>query len=674
MFNMKFFLLLLLASTLYAKKDFYYNFINPDLTQISQEQKRKIVGASDKIKEIRRYIREGQLDVALKNIVMFRDTNQIEMLNSQAVLLQSEILYKINSVTKAAEANDLLEAAINNSEISQDDLLEAYRLLVLIKIKLNKTEEGEYYAKAIENSFDDPLSKVYGKVALSQIHVKRRDYRKAIKILRQELINTTSLEVATIVADELYDAYILNDQKDEAYDLVQKVLNRNIDYYANDSYKALKKVDKLVDADMSEFAIEILQKLIENSIHTDSIDNFRFKLADVYMKIAGFQKEYLPKAKQIYEDLIQAKINNPYRKRAKMYLDEIIMREGKFEPSMMASKYSGSETMQYKAMMQELLNAIEDEKFEQIIRMKKIYQGIFPSIVKRFGYESIEQIYNMVNSKMIKYYLQTNQCNQLNIVIKDIADDVLLLLIKDEKTVDKLFSCMIEVPDERTYKVAKDVYGKAKNNRIYFYLERVALILKKYDDAKAFSQKLDMFSDADVLSDEFLYRFLIYANEDNSQAMQNFFAYARANPEFIINNKNNPLIIDFYHQYYLYLLKEKEENEAVAILKDLYKKQNEMKARVYSPFVEIELAKYAKLDDNYDEALEYLQYGLNIKRLKDGKSLDRKIKDEDLVHIYYEIAKIYEYQGKKNRYKDAIKKCQRIKNVDSFYKKMCDKL
>ena len=303
MFNMKFFLLLLLASTLYAKKDFYYNFINPDLTQISQEQKRKIVGASDKIKEIRRYIREGQLDVALKNIVMFRDTNQIEMLNSQAVLLQSEILYKINSVTKAAEANDLLEAAINNSEISQDDLLEAYRLLVLIKIKLNKTEEGEYYAKAIENSFDDPLSKVYGKVALSQIHVKRRDYRKAIKILRQELINTTSLEVATIVADELYDAYILNDQKDEAYDLVQKVLNRNIDYYANDSYKALKKVDKLVDADMSEFAIEILQKLIENSIHTDSIDNFRFKLADVYMQIAGFQKEYLPKAKQIYEDL-----------------------------------------------------------------------------------------------------------------------------------------------------------------------------------------------------------------------------------------------------------------------------------------------------------------------------------------------------------------------------------
>ncbi len=674
MFKINFLLLMLLVSTLYGKKDFYYNFINPDLTQISQIEKRKIVGASDKLKEIRRYIKEGQLDVALKNIIMFRNSNKIEMLDSSAVLLQSEILYKLNLVTKAAEANDLLESAINDSEISQDDLLEAYRLLVLIKIKLNKTEEAEYYAKAIEHSFDDPLSKVYGKVSLSQIYVKRRDYRKAIKVLRQELINTTSLEVATIVADELYDAYILNDQKEEAYDLAQKVLNRNIDYYANDSYKALKKVNKLVDANMSEFAIKILKKLIENSIHTDSIDNFRFKLANVYMKIAGYQKEYLPQAKQIYEDLIQAKHNNPYRKRAKMYLDEIIMREGKFEPAMMASKYSDSETMQYKAMMQELLNAIEDEKFEQIIRMKKIYQGIFPSIVKRFGYDSIEEIYNIVNSKMLEYYLQTNQCKQLNIVIKDIADDVLLLLIKDEKIIDKLFNCMIEIPDERSYQVAKDVYGKAKNNRIYLYLERVALLLNKNDDAKAFSQKLDMFSDASVLSDEFLYRFLIYANEDNSQAMQNYFAYARANPEFIINNQNNPLIIDFYYQYYLYLLKEKEENEAISILKELYKKQNEMKARVYSPFVEIELAKYAKLDDNYEEALEYLQYGLNIKRSKDGKSIDRKIKEEDLAYIYYEIAKIYEFQGKQNRYKDAIKKCQRLKIEDSFYKKMCDKL
>jgi len=156
--------------------------------------------------------------------------------------------------------------------------------------------------------------------------------------------------------------------------------------------------------------------------------------------------------------------------------------------------------------------------------------------------------------------------------------------------------------------------------------------------------------------------------------MQNFFAYARANQEFVLNNQDNPMIIDFYYEYYLYLLKENEEEEAVGILVKLYEKQNEMNARIYSPFVEIELAKYAKLDDDYDTALGYLKYGLNIKRMKDGRSIDRKIDEDDLAHIYYEIAKIYEFQEKKNRYKSMIKKCKNLKNTKSFYKTMCDKL
>jgi hypothetical protein len=673
---MKYFLVFfILINVGYGKKDFYYNFVNPDLSQITQAQKREILGANDKLKEVQRYIKEGQLEVALKHVKIFKTTNEIKLLDSQASLLHAEILYKMDTVPRVTAADQVLEKAINNSTIDQDDLLEAYRLLVLIKIKLNKIDEAQYYAKAIEQSFDDPLSKVYGKVAMSQIHVKRRDYKKAIDILREELINTTSLEVATIIADELYDAYILNDQDQEAYDLVEKVLNRNIDYYANDSYKALKKVDKLVEAKMPEFAIDILKKLIENSRESSSIDSFKFKLANTYMEIAGYDKSYMAKAKKIYEELIQLKKqNNPFLKRAKRYLDEIIMREGKFDPTMIAAKYSGSETMQYKAMMQELINSIEDEKYEQILRMKKIYYGIYPSIVKRFGYESMDQIYNMVNSRMVQYYLNTNQCKQLNMVIKDISDEALSLLLKDDDSIDKLFGCMLEIPDERTYTTVKNVYADVNEGMVNFYLERVAIALREYDEAFKYSQKLDMFSSPEVLSKEFLYRYLIYKNMDNSQAMQRFFAYARQNPEFIINNENNPMIIDFYHDYYLYLLKENEEQEAKAILESLYETQNRMKARVYSPFVEIELARYAKLDDNYDEALSYLKHGLHIKRQKDGRSIDREISDDDKARIYYEIAKIYEYQQRDNRYKDAVRRCNRLKDSNSYYKKMCEKM
>jgi len=673
-------IILLFVTNSYAKKDFYYSFVGDDLEQISQQEKEKVIDGSNRLKTIRRYVNEGQLDLALKQIEIFQNSNKVDILESSTILLHCEILYKLQTKKRAVEASQMMEKAINDSKIKQEDLLEAYRLLVLIKIRINKIDDAEYYAKSIEYNFDDPLSKVYGKVALAQIDVKRREYRKAIKKLRRELIETTSLDVATIIADELYDAYILNKEKKKAYDLAEKVLKKNIDYYANDSYKALKKIKKLINAGMPKFAISIIKKLLANASVTDSIDNFKFILANTYMDLAGFEPKYMPLAKKIYEELLRAKEGSPYIKKSKMILDEIIMREGKFDPQMIASKYGGVESMQQKALMQELLNAIEDEKYEQIIRMKKIYTKIYPEIVKRFGYHSIEQVYNIVNSKMIKYYLRTNQCQQLNNVIKAVSDDALMLLIKDKNATENLFDCMTELPEKRSYRVAKNVFNKSKNPEVYLHLEKIAILLQNYKDAEQFSQKLDMLNSIDtpglndVLSDEFLYRFLIYGHKDSAYSMETFFSYARKNQEFIYNNENNPLIIDFYYQYYLYLLKEKEEDSANAILYKLYDKQIEMNARVYSPFVEIELAKLAKLDDNYKKALEYLKFGLNIKRMKDGKSIDRKIKKEDLAHIYYEIAKIYEHMNKVNRYKSMIKKCKNLKDVNSFYKKMCDKL
>ncbi len=667
-------LVLFILTNTYAKKDFYYSFVNPDLTQISQDEKQKIINGNNRLTTIRRYVKDGQLEVALKEIEMFKNSNNAEVLVSDILLLNSDILYKFETKNKAEEAISILEKAVNESKINQNNLLDAYRLLVLLKIRINKAKEAEYYAKAIEHSFDDPISKIYGKISMAQIHIKRREYRQAIKILRKELINTTNLEIATIIADELYDAHILNKENDKAYELVEKVLDKNIDYYANDSYRALIKVNKLLDANMPKFAIKIINKLLENASETESIDNFKFILANTYMQIAGYEKEYLPLARKLYEDLIQVKDNNPFLNRSKMFLDEIIMREGKFDPQMIASKYSSSESMQYKAMMQELLNSIEDEKYEQVIRMKKVYSGIYKPIINRFGYESIEQIYNIVNFKMIKYYLKLAQCEQLNIVLREVTDETLLTIIEDENSTNNLFNCMMELPEDRIYTIAKNVYSQSKNPKVNFYLERVAILLNKYDDAYYFSQKLDMINDGNVLSDELLYRFLIYGNKNNSSSMEKFFSYARENREFITNNENNPLIIDFYYQFYLYLLKQKEDEEAVVVLNKLFEKQNIMNARVYSPFVELELAKYAKLDDKYDKALEYLEFGLNIKRMRDGKSIDRKIKKEDLAQIYYEIAKIYEYQGKENKYKNMIKRCKNLKDVDSYYKKMCDKL
>ncbi|MEA3352287.1 MAG: hypothetical protein U9Q33_00520 [Campylobacterota bacterium] len=658
----------------FGKKDFYYNFATPDHTQMSYDQKLLIINGTKKLEEINTLLLQGLSNEALSSVDVFKKANKIDFLDSSIILLQCRILYSLDTKTRALEAVNILEKAIHESKINQEDLLEAYRLLVLLKIRINKAKDAEYYAKAIEHSFDDPLSKVYGKIAMAQIYIKQREFRRAIKILKRELIETTSLEVATIIADELYDAYILNNEDEKAYNLVEKVLKKNIDFYANDSYKGLKKVQKLIDANMPKVAIKILKKLISNANLSDSIDSFKFILANTYMSLSGFETRYMQKAKEIYEDLIQVKEDNPYLKRAKMYLDEIIMREGKFDPQMVAAKYGDSDIMQYKAMMQELLNAIEDEKYEMVIRMKKVYSTVPKRIVNRYGYDTMEEVYDIVNFKVIEYYLKSGECKYLNDIIKDVSDETLTYLLKSDETTEQFFGCMLELPEKRTYNIAKNVYSKSKNAKVYLYLERVSILLNEFEDAYLFSKKIDMVNDGDILSKEFLYRFLIYGNKKSAYSMEKFFSYARENREFITNNEQNPLIIDFYYQFYLYLLKQKEESEAFTVLNKLYNKQNEMNARVYSPYVELELARYAKLDDNYDKSLQYLHEGLNIKRMKDGKSIDRKIKKEDLAQLYYEIAKIYEYQGKENRYKLMIKKCKSLKDIDSYYKKMCDKL
>ena len=79
------------------------------------------------------------------------------------------------------------------------------------------------------------------KIYLAKIHKYQRDYDKAITVLYKILTETTDIQIATIVADELFDVYIANGEREKAYELISKVLKRNIDYYAQDSFLALEK-------------------------------------------------------------------------------------------------------------------------------------------------------------------------------------------------------------------------------------------------------------------------------------------------------------------------------------------------------------------------------------------------------------------------------------------------
>ena len=111
---------------------------------------------------------------------------------------------------------------------------------------------------------------------------------------------------------------------------------------------------------------------------------------------------YLEKAKELYKDIINDFPQAIYSKNSKMYLDEILMRQGFLTPSVVSTKYQDVEAMQQKALLQELMNDKKDKKFELILKTEKVYKKISNEIAKRFGYESINQIFDEVNIELIK--------------------------------------------------------------------------------------------------------------------------------------------------------------------------------------------------------------------------------------------------------------------------------
>jgi len=254
----------------------------------------------------------------------------------------------------------------------------------------------------------------------------------------------------------------------------------------------------------------------------------------------------------------------------------------------------------------------------------------------------------------------------LSDVLKNIRNETLIKLIEDDSIKYAFFECLVESPYERAYLQIKDTFVKTRDANIYLYLEKMAFSLGLMEEASDFSAKVDMVDDKNILAKEFLYRYQISKMKSDSIAMEKFFSYTNLNPSFIKVNEDNPIIIDFYHDYYLDLLKNNNKLVSNDILNKLYNKQKELKAFIYSPFVETELARIAKEENNSQKSLDFLLESLQN---------TRKIKPNDEVKVYYDILNLYDALGNKNKKDEYILKCKAVKDsVDSLYKKMCDEM
>lgn len=647
---------------IYAKKDFYFSFINSSGRQISQKSKQEIKDGFEVLENIKKMQKQGQIKEAYDEIKSFKKKNKIAVLDSDIMVLYSSLALKIPKKRVHIDATRELENAITASKINQYDLSLAYFLLVQLKLKTNKIEDAKYFARTIIDSFNDELTKTKGKISLAKIYKYQGNYVKAINVLNEILRVTKDKEVATVVADELFDIYILNKNFKEAKELISKVLRSNITYYVNNPYLANLKINKLIDAKMYEYATQILKELLNNSISDDAIEDFKFRLGNLYMLMYDHTNFYLEKAKEMYKDILNDYPQGIYAKNAKMYIDEILMRQNILKPSSIEIKYKNSEDMKNKALLQELLNKKTDKRFDFIIKNKKAYINIPIKIVQRFGYKSIKDIFDDIDIDLIKEYLDKKECTKLNVILKDLRQKAIDKIIQDDSLKYNFFNCLKEEPSKKRYFKFKRLYEKTKNNHLILVLEIMAYKLNFIEEALSYSQRLDSTKDMDILKEEFLYKYLILKAKNNIKNLNKFFK--NINSDFIEENKDNPIIIDFYYDYYLYLSDKKETTKAEDILRKLYKKQKLFKAYIYSPFVEQELAKYNK--NNPQKELSYL-----FEALKNT----RRLKPNDEVKIYYEILNIYDKINKKNKKNEYLKKCQEVKNTkDSLYKKMCDEM
>ena len=655
---------ILLISLLNAKdRDFYYSFIDSNGKQIPTKTRETIINTLNQLDEVKAIALDGKLHEAFEKLKIIKDNNKVSLLNADILILYSELVIKTNSKQHINSTSNELEVAINSSLIDQEDLLKAYLILIDLKLNINKVEDARYYAQTVVDIFDDEEAKAKGKISLAKIFKYQKDYKKASKVIFEVLSDTKDKNIASIAANELFDIYLLEGRKEEANELMRQILATNPSFYSSDYIVANQRVDLLLKLDMTNFAIDILKNLIITSKKDDILEQTKYKLANLYMKLYDKTDTYLKLAKILYKDIIDNYPKSVNFDNSSMFYDEIKMRQKAILPNEVADKYPDNEAMQNKALLQELINNNFNKKYEDVIKMKKIYQDIPKDVLKRFGYENVDELLDMSHLGLIKEYLKEEDCIKLSYILKDLKTDIFKDIVNDDSLKQECISCMREVPSIENYKQIKDIFKDTKDLDIYLILEAMALDVEEIDDALYYSSKIEKSKDKEILKEEFLYKYQILKIDNNTGKLDKFFKNSLENNDLIEANIEKPIIIDFYYDLYLYLIKEGKEEEAFKILNSLNNKQNEFKAFVYSPFVESELSRLLKKQNNFQDAVNYL-----VLALEHAKN----IKPEDEVKLYYDILTLYDNLGQKEQKEIYLQKCKNINIEDNFYKNMCN--
>ncbi|OCL88748.1 hypothetical protein AAX26_00434 [Aliarcobacter thereius] len=660
------FICLILISFLNAQtKEFYYSFIGSEGKQIPEKTQKQIIETLQDIDSVRELYYEGYPKEAFEKIEEIKNSNKLSILKSEILLLYAELTLKFHTKKLLFDVTNELEQAVNEGFINQEDLLQAYLLLVELKLSINKIDEAKYYSETLINIFEGEKAKIRGKISLSKIYRYQKNYSASIKVLYEALALTNDRNEASNIANELFDVYLLEGRKEEAKDVMTQILFLTPSFYSNDFLLANKKVDTLLKLNINNLAISILKDLILQSKKADLSSKSKFKLANIYMNLYKGEKEYLMNAKILYKNIMDNYPNSELFNDSKMYYDEIRMRQKEITPSKVSEDYIEDEDMQNKAVLQELLNNYTDLKYEDIVKLRKIYEKIPRKTLNRFNIENTEFYIDNSFYELIKYYIKENDCLKLRALLKDVKQKILENILEEEILKDGLISCIKEEPSKDNYEQLREILKDTKDENIYLVLENIAFGIDNIDDAVYYSSKITGSKNKKLLEEEFLLKYQVLKQKNDSVLFDRFLKNSFTDKNIILNNSNHPMIIDFYYDLYMYFVKNEDEPNAKQTMKDLDMFQNSFKVFIYSPLVEFELSKINKEAKEYNKAIENL-----LNAIKNT----RNIKSSDEVKIYYELVNLYIQTDNKDKKSEYLQKCKEVKIEDNLYKTMCESI
>ncbi len=544
--------------------------------------------------------------------------------------------------SKKLDPMDLVELSKEwiDENPSNENLAEVLSFIAKAYIKMGRNKDATKYIETLKSNF--PKSRYFFKSKLYQAdkYFEQKKIDLAIKLYKEVLYNTNNLDIASMAAIKLTNAYLDNKKIQKAKGFIDKIVKANGNFIQNHpiiTYEIAKKFSENNESNRSL----ILSKYLLNAKNIDQ---------DELSKDIGYwheQNSNKKRALEIYKNYLTNFKEGKYRDFVQSRLDIVLL------------DLNESNTTKRVNFLDEIINKYKDKDLGKRAILKKakiLYQDKKYKALLDLGLPNKSDL--VLKSASILFANDLNQSR---------CKDALLLLDKYNLTVSndqtiKLYECYKKRDKiQKAIKEAKKLLKKSSDLKIkakYSYD-----LVQLYKRAGKFKELLLVANDLKKLS------FLIPTHKYDDVCFDSIQAYYQISnlDDLLLQealsceklNKKDARLLDVYDKIIKYAKKKDNQKLIRIYAKKMIDLQQLYNLSTYSPKIELDYIEALRMGKRYDLALQ-----------EDLKLLYKKLDDRQRAHVLYLAGYLSEKLGKQNEAKEFYIKCGNIIK-DSAWRELC---